>query len=82
MACQSLPTLEMLSPYQIKLNHTEIHTFLFYTQHTSTDPSSSLMSRTANTLFKMSLKYYCEINLLTNTESLCFLDFLMLSLGN
>lgn len=49
---QSLPTLhlEMLSSHHMKLNHTDIHTFLFYIQQPSTDPSSSLMSRTANAL--------------------------------
>lgn len=47
---QSLPTVEMLSSHHMKLNHTDIHTFLFYIQQPSTDPSSNLMSRTANAL--------------------------------
>lgn len=45
---QSPPTVEMLSSHHMKLNHTDIHTFLFYIQQPSTYLSSSLISRTAN----------------------------------
>lgn len=42
---QSLPAVEMLSSHHMKLNHTDSHTFLFYIQQPSTDPSSSLVSK-------------------------------------
>lgn len=58
--------------HSIPKKSTHIHSFVFYTEHTSADPSMGLMSATAHDLFKISLKYYQELNSLISTESLLF----------